>query len=243
MAKMRVDKLLANMGYGSRKEIKLDAKNGKISVNGTIIKDVSLQVDLDKDIVMHLDDVVKYREKIYVMMNKPQNVVSATHDNYDETVIDLLSVEEQIFDPFPVGRLDKDTEGLLILTNDGKLAHNLLTPKRHVDKLYYAHIEGGKLTDKDVKAFANGILFKDETYKCLPAKLEILETGSESKCKITIREGKFHQIKRMFEAIDKNVTYLKRMTMGPIVLDESLEPGQYRELTEAEMELLAPYMK
>lgn len=176
------------------------------------------------------------------MMNKPQNVVSATEDNYDDTVIDLLSVEEQVFEPFPVGRLDKDTEGLLIITNNGKLAHNLLSPK-HVNKLYYAHINGGKLTDKDVKAFEKGILFKDDSYRCLPAKLEILETGNESKCNITIKEGKFHQIKRMFEAIDKNVTYLKRMTMGPIVLDENLEPGQYRELTEEEMELIAPYMK
>lgn len=243
MPKMRIDKLLANMGYGSRKEIKIDAKNGKISVNGTIIKDVSKQVDLEKDIVKFLDDVVKYREYIYIMMNKPQNVVSATEDNYDDTVIDLLSVEEQVFEPFPVGRLDKDTEGLLIITNNGKLAHNLLSPKKHVNKLYYAHINGGKLTDKDVKAFEKGILFKDDSYRCLPAKLEILETGNESKCNITIKEGKFHQIKRMFEAIDKNVTYLKRMTMGPIVLDENLEPGQYRELTEEEMELIAPYMK
>lgn len=241
MAKMRIDKLLSNMGYGSRKEIKADAKNGKISVNGTIIKDVSQSIDTEKDTVQYLDDIVKYREFIYLMMNKPQGVVSATDDNFDDTVIDLLDIGYQIFEPFPVGRLDKDTEGLLIITNDGKLSHNLLTPKKHVDKKYYSEVEG-ELSSSDIKAFEKGVILEDK-YKCLPASLEIIESGINSKCNITIKEGKFHQIKRMMESIGKNVIYLKRLTMGPIVLDTKLELGEYRELTDQEMELLSPYMR
>lgn len=242
MPKMRIDKLLSNMGYGSRKEIKTDAKNGIITLNGVNIKDVSIQVDTDKDEIRYMDNLVKYREFIYIMMNKPQNVVSATEDNYDDTVIDLLPYELQVFDPFPVGRLDKDTEGLLLITNDGKLSHNLLSPKKHVDKLYYAKVEGSPLNEKDITKFKKGITFKDDSYTCLPAELEILNSSEISECNITIKEGKFHQIKRMFEAIDREVIYLKRLTMGPINLDNSLELGEFRELSEEEMQLLKPYM-
>lgn len=239
---MRIDKLLSNMGYGSRKEIKTDAKNGIITLNGVNIKDVSIQVDTDKDEIRYMDNLVKYREFIYIMMNKPQNVVSATEDNYDDTVIDLLPYELQVFDPFPVGRLDKDTEGLLLITNDGKLSHNLLSPKKHVDKLYYAKVEGSPLNEKDIAKFKKRITFKDDSYTCLPAELEILNSSEISECNITIKEGKFHQIKRMFEAIDREVIYLKRLTMGPINLDNSLELGEFRELSEEEMQLLKPYM-
>lgn len=177
------------------------------------------------------------------MMNKPQNVVSATTDNYDDTVIDLLPYELQVFDPFPVGRLDKDTEGFLLITNDGKLAHDLLSPKKHVDKTYFAKVEGEPLNEKDIAKFEKGISFKDNSYTCLPAKLEILLASAISECKITIREGKFHQIKRMFEAIDREVIYLKRLTMGPLALDGTLELGEYRELNSSEMDLLKPYMQ
>lgn len=243
MAKIRIDKMLSNMGFGSRKEIKADVKNGIITLNGTQVKDVSLQVDLEKDEVRYMDEIVTYREFIYLMMNKPQNVVSATTDNYDDTVIDLLPYELQVFDPFPVGRLDKDTEGFLIITNDGKLAHDLLSPKKHVDKTYFAKVEGEPLNEKDIAKFEKGISFKDNSYTCLPAKLEILLASAISECKITIREGKFHQIKRMFEAIDREVIYLKRLTMGPLALDETLELGEYRELNSSEMDLLKPYMQ
>lgn len=243
MAKIRIDKMLSNMGFGSRKEIKADVKNGIITLNNIQVKDVSLQVDLEKDEVRYMDEIVTYREFIYLMMNKPQNVVSATTDNYDDTVIDLLPYELQVFDPFPVGRLDKDTEGLLLITNDGKLAHDLLSPKKHVDKTYFAKVEGEPLNEKDIAKFEKGISFKDNSYTCLPAKLEILEASDISECKITIREGKFHQIKRMFEAIDREVIYLKRLTMGPLALDETLELGEYRELNSSEMDLLKPYMQ
>lgn len=242
MPKMRIDKLLSNMGYGSRKEIKADAKNGIITLNEVPIKDVSIQVDTEKDEIRYMDNIVKYREFVYIMMNKPQDVISATTDNYDDTVIDLLPYELQVFDPFPVGRLDKDTEGLLLITNDGKLSHNLLSPKKHVDKLYYAKVEGAPLTEKDIAKFKKGITFKDDSYTCLPAELEILSSSDTSECHITIKEGKFHQIKRMFEAIDREVIYLKRLTMGPLNLDNTLELGDFRELTDEEMELLKPYM-
>lgn len=243
MAKIRIDKMLSNMGFGSRKEIKADVKNGIVTLNGIPVKDVSLQVDLENDEVRYMDEIVKYREFIYLMMNKPQNVVSATEDNYDDTVIDLLPYELQVFDPFPVGRLDKDTEGFLLITNDGKLAHNLLSPKKHVDKTYFAKVEGAPLNEKDIAKFKKGVAFKDDSYTCLPAKLEILNSSDISECNVTIREGKFHQIKRMFEAIDREVIYLKRLTMGPLVLDETLELGEYRELNDSEMELLKPYMQ
>lgn len=242
MAKIRIDKMLSNMGLGSRKEIKADVKNGVVTINGIQVKDIALQVDLEKDEVKYMDEIVKYREFIYLMMNKPQNVVSATSDNHDETVIDLLPYELQVFDPFPVGRLDKDTEGFLLITNDGKLAHNLLSPKKHIDKTYFAKVEGLPLNEKDIVKFQKGITFKDNSYTCLPAHLEILTSSDISECHITIKEGKFHQIKRMFEALDREVIYLKRLTMGPLVLDETLELGEYRELNESEVEILKPYM-
>ena len=146
MAKMRIDKLLSNMGYGSRREIKSDLKMGKITVNGITAKDPSSMIDTESDKVMYLDDLVEYREFVYIMMNKPQGVISATEDSREETVIDLLPDSYKAFSPFPVGRLDKDTEGLLIITNNGKMAHNMLSPKKHVKKLYYAHVSGNGLT-------------------------------------------------------------------------------------------------
>ena len=171
------------------------------------------------------------------MMNKPDGVVSATFDNRDETVIDLLEIEHQVFEPFPVGRLDKDTVGLLLLTNDGELNHRLISPKWKVDKVYYAKIDK-KVTEADIKKFKNGITL-DDGYICKEAKLEILESSdSGSEVMITIQEGKFHQVKRMFEAVDKSVVYLKRVEFGTLQLDEDLEEGEYRELTEEEVAIL-----
>jgi 16S rRNA pseudouridine516 synthase len=170
------------------------------------------------------------------MLNKPGGYLSATEDSVQETVIDLLEMEDAVYKPFPVGRLDKDTEGLLLLTNDGQLSHQLLSPKKHVPKTYYATILG-KVTEEDAAAFKQGVEL-DDGYITKPASLVILSADEQSEIHITITEGKFHQVKRMFEAVGKKVTYLKRISMGPLLLDESLELGEYRELTEEEVEAL-----
>ena len=243
MAKMRIDKLLSNMGYGSRREIKSDLKMGKITVNGITAKDPSSMIDTESDKVMYLDDLVEYREFVYIMMNKPQGVISATEDSREETVIDLLPDSYKAFSPFPVGRLDKDTEGLLIITNNGKMAHNMLSPKKHVKKLYYAHVSGKGLTQKDVLDFSRGIFLNEDNYKCLPAELKILDSKeNESTCEVIIEEGKYHQVKRMFEASGRTVTFIKRISMGPIELDSNIAPGDFRELNDREMELLENYL-
>ncbi|MGB3260595.1 pseudouridine synthase [Paenisporosarcina sp.] len=233
---MRLDKLLSNMGYGSRKEVKLLLKSKAVEVNGTVAKDVSMHVDTEKDAIVVYGEEVIYTEFIYLMMNKPPGVISATEDKKDETVIDLLDPVAQHFKPFPVGRLDKDTEGLLILTNDGHLSHQLLSPKKHVPKLYFAIIDG-RVTEEDVKKFKEGVTL-DDGYFTKPGDLTILSSGEVSEIELTIMEGKFHQVKRMFESVGKKVTYLKRMRMGSLQLDETLELGEYRPLTEAELEAL-----
>ena len=233
----RLDKVLSNLGYGSRKEIKQAIRKGLIEVNGELVKDNGMQVDPENDRIIVNGEEIFYRKYIYLMMNKPDGVVSATFDNRDETVVDLLEVEHQVFNPFPVGRLDKDTVGLLLLTNDGELNHRLISPKWKVDKIYYAKIDK-KVTEADVKKFKNGITL-DYGYLCKEAKLEILEATDEgSEVMITIQEGKYHQVKRMFEAVGKNVIYLKRVEFGTLKLDEDLEEGEYRELTEEEINIL-----
>jgi 16S rRNA pseudouridine516 synthase len=233
---MRLDKLLSNMGYGSRKEVKILLKSKAVEVNGLVAKDVSLHVDTDADEILVLGEKVVYTEFIYLMMNKPPGVISATEDKHDQTVIDLLDPLAQHFKPFPVGRLDKDTEGLLILTNDGHLTHQLLSPKKHVPKLYFAVIEG-RVTVDDVKKFKEGVTL-DDGYFTKPGELTILSSGDASEIELSIMEGKFHQVKRMFESVGKKVTYLKRMRMGSLQLDETLELGDYRHLTENELEAL-----
>ena len=234
--KERVDKVLANLGCGSRTDIKKMCKNREVSIDGEMIKDSSYKFDPKESVIKVNGEQVKYREYIYLMMNKPQDIISATHDNLHETVIDIIDNEFSAFDPFPIGRLDKDTEGLLLISNDGKLAHKLLSPKKHVGKTYYAEVEG-EVTEADIESFKEGV-YIDEKYKTLPAKLKILESGKQSKIELTIMEGKFHQVKRMFQAVDKEVVYLKRISMGSIILDETLELGEYRELTEDELETL-----
>lgn len=236
---MRIDKLLANLGYGSRKEVKQLLKSGQVKVDGTVVKDAKLQVDPNNETVTLHDEVIEYKEFIYLMMNKPPGVLSATEDNRSETVIDLLEIEDQVYDPFPVGRLDKDTEGLLLITNDGKLAHRLLSPKKHVPKTYFAVIDS-EVTEADVTAFQKGVTL-DDGYVTKPGVLEIIKSGIRSDIELTITEGKFHQVKRMFEAVGKKVVYLKRISMGPLLLDETLELGEYRELTEEEIQGLQDY--
>lgn len=233
---MRIDKILANMGYGSRKEVKALLKQGVVKIGDNIVKSPKEHVDLENQVVSVNGDVVEYKEFVYLMMNKPPGVISSTEDSEHETVIGLLEYEDIIFDPFPVGRLDKDTEGLLLITNDGHLAHQLLSPKKHVPKKYYATIDG-VVTESDIKTFEQGVTL-DDGYETKPGYLTILKSDEESEIELVIMEGKFHQVKRMFEAVGKKVTYLKRLEMGPLKLDEELELGEYRELTDEELELL-----
>ena len=233
----RIDKILSNLGYGKRKDLKKIVKNGMVQVNGITIKDSAMKVDPEKDKIVINGEEIFYREFIYLMMNKPAGVISATFDNKDETVIDLLEVEHQVFEPFPVGRLDKDTVGLLLLTNDGDLNHRLISPKWKVDKVYFAKIDQ-KVTEEDIEKFKHGITL-DDGYRCKEAILEIQKASEEgSEIVLTIQEGKFHQVKRMFEAVGKKVTYLKRIEFGTLPLDEDLEEGEYRELTEEEIAIL-----
>ncbi|MEH7181318.1 pseudouridine synthase [Neobacillus vireti] len=236
---MRIDKMLANLGYGSRKEVKQLLKSGAVKIDDVIVKDAKQHVDTNKQIVTLNGEVIEYREFIYLMMNKPQGVLSATEDSVGETVIDLLELEDQVYEPFPVGRLDKDTEGLLLITNDGQLAHRLLSPKKHVPKTYFAVIDR-EVTDEDIRAFAEGVTL-DDGYETKPGELKILKSGIRSDIELTITEGKFHQVKRMFEAVGRKVVYLKRISMGPLPLDETLELGEYRELTDEEVQLLKEY--
>lgn len=232
----RLDKVLANMGYGSRKDVIKFVKDGIVKVNGNIIKKRDIKVNPYEDEITIRGEVVNYREFIYLMMNKPQGLVSSTDDPLTRTVIDLLSEQYLIYEPFPVGRLDKDTEGLLLISNDGKLAHELLSPKKGVDKTYFAEVDG-TVEDEHIEIFSKGVTL-DDGYLTLPAKLEILESGVISKIKLTIQEGKYHQVKRMFESQGMKVLFLKRISMGPLELDSSLAAGEYRELTETEINLL-----
>ncbi|WP_215083774.1 pseudouridine synthase [Exiguobacterium sp. s78] len=233
---MRLDKLLSNMGAGSRKEVKLLLKAGAIQVDGEIVRDPKQHVDVETQQVLMYGEPVTYQKYIYLMMNKPPGVISATEDKRDETVIDLLFEDVTYFKPFPVGRLDKDTEGLLLLTNDGSFNHALMSPKKHVEKTYYAEVTG-VLTQEDVEAIAEGVTLEDG-YQAKPGKLVILSTTeTDSTLELTITEGKFHQVKRMMLALGKEVTFLKRRSIGRLELDPALELGDYRELTQEELAL------
>lgn len=232
----RLDKVLSNMGYGSRKEVKKYIKDGLVIVNGKLVKDNNMKVEPYDDEIVIDGEKIDYREFIYLMLNKPQGYVSSTEEYINHTVLELIDYDYLIFEPFPAGRLDKDTEGLLFLTNDGKLAHRILAPKNKVPKTYYVEVEG-RVEESDKNKFIDGITL-DDGYKTLEAELNIIETGDISKVELTIVEGKFHQVKRMFKAIGMEVVYLKRISMGPLVLDEELELGEYRELTEEELKAL-----
>lgn len=236
MKQLRLDKLLSNMGVGSRTFVKDVIKKGQVSVNDKICLNPQEKVKPGEDRIFFCGKEISYREFIYVMLNKPQGIVSSTDDPRDSVVVELLDNDLRQFRPFPVGRLDKDTEGLLLLTNDGELAHKLLSPKNEVDKEYFAIVEG-ELKKEHVEIFTKGIKLEDG-YITKPAKLEIIASGNHSKANITIVEGKYHQIKRMFASQGFRVTYLKRFRMGKLNLSETLGPGEYRELTEYEVELL-----
>ena len=232
---MRLDKFLAEMGAGSRAEVKKQIRWGKVTVDGKTIRKPEYKLDETGAEVSYKGVPVSYQKQEYYMLNKPAGVVSATRDSKEKTVLDLIESKKRK-DLFPVGRLDKDTEGLLLITNDGELAHRLLSPKKHVDKVYFAKVAGA-VTEEDVVRFSEGIgLDHDEVAK--PAGLEILTSGEISEIRLTIQEGKYHQVKRMFQAVGKEVLYLKRLSMGSLVLDETLEPGQYRPLKEEELDTL-----
>ena len=235
---MRLDKFLVACAVGSRTEVKNLLKAGRVTVNGKKEKSAKLQIDEKIDEIRFDGQVLEYEEFVYYMMNKPKGVISATEDPKHRTVLDLLDDLARSKEVFPVGRLDIDTHGLLLLTNDGKLAHTLLSPKRHVDKTYQAQVKG-MMTREDVETFAEGIPLKDFT--CQPAKLELVSIDTEknqSQIRVTIAEGKFHQIKRMVAYCGKEVMDLQRLTMGTLVLDENLERGEWRRLTEEELENL-----
>ena len=232
MANIRLDKYLADMQLGTRSQVKEYIRKGRISVNNNIIMSPNDKVDTKVDIILFDGRNISYEDFEYYMLNKPAGVLSATRDKHSDTVLDIIQGFTRK-DLFPVGRLDKDTEGLLLITNDGMLAHNLLSPKKHVDKTYFAEIKGLVLP-KHILEFADGI-YIEEDINTLPATLKILTSGANSEIELTIHEGKFHQVKKMFEKINTEVTYLKRISMGTLVLDENLQPGEYRKLTDLEI--------
>ncbi|MFC5529174.1 pseudouridine synthase [Cohnella yongneupensis] len=276
---IRLDKMLGNLGYGTRSGIKILVKQGAVNVNGQRAKDPGMQINPHKDVVVLDGETIQYRDTVYVMLHKPAGVVSATEDNRDRTVLDLLDTDVTVLSPFPVGRLDKDTEGLLLLTNDGKLAHELLSPRKHVPKTYRALV-AGEVGSSDAAAFTQGVTLEDG-YVTMPAQLSVLASATDpaaaiglsddvelnvaelseaaniarqaialdytesplSWIELTIHEGKFHQVKRMFEAVGKKVLYLRRVSMGPLALDPSLSPGEWRELSEEEVDSLRNYRK
>ena len=234
---IRLDKMLSHLGYGSRKEVKEIIRHGWVYVNGEQIKDDDFKVsEVDDEIIVD-GDKIDYEEYIYIMLNKPQGVISATYDPRYETVIDLIP-EYRKMNIFPVGRLDIDTEGLLIITNDGELAHKLLSPKYHVFKKYYVEFSGA-FKEEYYKSFESGIIL-DDGYVTLPGKIEVID---DNKAHVYIREGKYHQVKRMFEALDMHVDYLKRIPFGDINLDKNLKLGEWRMLENDELNSLKSSVK
>ena len=236
MAVQRLDKILASTGRWSRREVKLLVRQGRVLADGRPAASPEEKYDPAVTALTVDGEDIGYRDVTWLMMNKPGGVLSATEDGQGTTVLDLLSPELRRIGLFPVGRLDKDPEGLLLLTNDGDLAHYLLSPRHHVDKVYFVRV-AGRLTAADQAAFREGMILGDGLH-CMPAELEILTAGENSEAHVTLREGKFHQVKRMLAALGKPVLYLKRVEMGKLPLDIKLAPGDYRFLTEEELELL-----
>lgn len=221
------------MDVGTRSQVKEMIKKGRVTVNGTIAGRPETKISAGQDQVCVDGTGLSYVEYVYYMLYKPAGCVSATEDSLHETVLDHIGDVPKRSELFPVGRLDLDTEGLLLMTNDGALAHDLLAPGRHVPKTYYAKVKG-QITSREVDLFAEGMDIGEKRLT-QPAKLEILRSAEESEVLVTISEGKFHQIKRMFACVGSEVTYLKRLSMGSLQLDEQLQPGEYRSLTEEEI--------
>lgn len=239
---IRLDKYLAQMGCGTRQEVKKYIRKGMVSVGDRIVKNPEYKVSDDQSVYLN-GARISYTDLEYFLLNKPAGVVSATEDKKEKTVLDLIG-ERKRKDLFPVGRLDKDTEGLLLITNNGALAHQLLSPKKHVDKLYFARV-AGRAAEDTKQAFLKGVNIgtREEPLVTLPARLEIVRAWQEdgadySEIRLVIREGKFHQVKRMFQAVGMEVLYLRREAMGPLKLEDSLACGAYRRLTEEEVRML-----
>ena len=232
----RLDKILSSAGAGTRKELRAAIRAGRVTVNGSVCRDESAKFDETSAQILLDGEPVELFRPALILLNKPAGYLTAADDPRQKTVMDLIPARYRRFGVMPVGRLDKDTEGLLLLTDDGALAHDLLAPKKHVDKVYFARTDGA-LDDADCKAFEQGITLGDGL-ECLPAKLEILKSDAQSEALITIREGKFHQIKRMLASRGKPVVYLKRLSMGSLTLDEGLSKGEYRLLTAEEIKNL-----
>lgn len=237
---MRLDKFLADMQVGSRKEVKNYIKKGLVQVNHITVKQDKFQVNPEIDEIFFDGEKIGYQEFFYYMLNKPAGVISATRDQQHQTVVDLLQAADFRSDLFPVGRLDKDTEGFVLLSNDGKLAHHLLSPKNHVEKEYFAKV-AGIMSGEDSAAFAKGLLL-DKGEVALPGELTILKVDEESETSeisLIIHEGKFHQVKRMVQAVGKKVVYLRRDRIGGVSLDKALALGEYRPLTSEELAVLS----
>ena len=233
---MRLDKFISSTTTLSRAEAKKIIKKG-ILINDILIKSPDYKVDEINDQVILDGKRLVYQKYVYIMMNKPQDTISATEDAIEKTVVDILKEEDRIHKVFPVGRLDKDTEGLMLLTNDGELAHKLISPKKDVEKKYYVEVSG-ELKNEHLEIVKTGVILEDG-YKCKPARLEILESSeNKSRANIYITEGKFHQVKRMMKSIGATVTYLKRLSIGSLILDENLKLGEYRYLTDDELNKL-----
>lgn len=232
---MRLDKYLTEMGAGTRSEVKKLVRAGRVTINGAVAEKPEQKVDPETDTVCLDGEALLYVAYEYYLFHKPAGCVSATEDKIHKTVMDYLT-DTLRDDLFPVGRLDIDTEGLLLITNDGALAHELLSPAHHVKKTYYARV-AGRVTEEDARLFQQGVDIGEEKLT-KPAELVILTSGEESEIELTITEGKFHQVKRMFQAVGKEVVYLKRLSMGPLTLPETLLPGEYRALTQEELMLL-----
>ena len=232
---IRLDKYLADMGAGTRQEVKKYIRQGKVYVDGSKVTKPEFKVEPNEQEVSLDGDKICYEEFEYYMLYKPAGYVSATQDKKEKTVLELIK-EKKRKDLFPAGRLDKDTEGLLLITNDGELAHRLLSPRKHVDKVYYAKIQG-MVDERDIRIFAEGMDI-GEGERAKPSRLCILSSGEISEIELTIQEGKYHQVKRMLESVGKKVLYLKRLSMGSLWLDKSLKPGEYRKLTNEELKEL-----
>lgn len=234
--KKRLDYILSHNTTLSRADAKKALRSGEVCVDGVVIRDPAHKADPEENHILLYGKPLIWREFIYLMMNKPAGVICATEDAKLPTVLELLKPEETAFCPAPVGRLDRDTVGLLLLTNDGELTHRILSPKRHIPKRYYAQVSG-QVRAEHIQQFREGVVLEDG-YRTMPAELEILKSDAYSEIIVTIYEGKFHQVKRMFEAISCKVTYLKRLSVAGLELDESLQEGEYRELTEEEHRFL-----
>ena len=233
MPKLRLDKLLASQGLGSRKDVQKLIRGGAVAVNGEIERSVEHKADPQADVITVEGQPLAYKEYLYLMMNKPAGVVSASNDAKERTVVDLVPQPLRRRGLFPAGRLDRDTTGLLILTDDGDFAHRMLAPKKHVYKLYQAELEGSLPPDAE-SAFAAGITLNDGTL-CLPARLEVVSPFPPVRARVWIREGKFHQVKKMFLSQGCRVTGLKRLQIGGLCLDPALGPGECRELSAQEV--------